>query len=154
MIPIPGFMYKISFLKKWENLHHYLTFLKGLSLESYSLISLYYCWLVQQPGINHITCGRFLLSFLFFCLAFKAKTLFISELSQVYDSQIPCRDYKDSVFHMKMEGRVGLQYSDSFPSSDDMTKIQQYTITNITHFIYFCTCNIWYMQHFEIIFCL
>ena len=38
MIPIPGFMYKISFLKKWENLHHYLTFLKGLSLESYSLL--------------------------------------------------------------------------------------------------------------------
>ena len=26
MIPIPGFIYKISFLKKWENLHHYLTF--------------------------------------------------------------------------------------------------------------------------------
>ena len=25
MIPIPGFIYKISFLKKWENLHHYLT---------------------------------------------------------------------------------------------------------------------------------
>ena len=40
MIPIPGFMYKISFLKNWENLHHYLTFLKGLSLESYSLLKL------------------------------------------------------------------------------------------------------------------
>ena len=27
MIPIPGFLkYKISFLKKWENLHHYLTY--------------------------------------------------------------------------------------------------------------------------------
>ena len=26
MIPIPGFIYKISFLKKWENLHHYLTY--------------------------------------------------------------------------------------------------------------------------------
>ena len=30
--PIPGFIYKISFLKKLENPHHYLTFLKGLSL--------------------------------------------------------------------------------------------------------------------------
>ena len=26
MIPKPGFIYKISFLKKWENLHHYLTY--------------------------------------------------------------------------------------------------------------------------------
>ena len=26
LIPIPGFIYKISFLKKWENLHHYLTY--------------------------------------------------------------------------------------------------------------------------------
>ena len=26
MIHIPDFMYKISFLKNWENLHHYLTF--------------------------------------------------------------------------------------------------------------------------------
>ena len=26
MIPIPGFIYKISFLKKWENLQHYFTY--------------------------------------------------------------------------------------------------------------------------------
>jgi hypothetical protein len=32
MIPIPGLICKISFLKKLENPHHYLTFLKGLSL--------------------------------------------------------------------------------------------------------------------------
>ena len=28
MIPIPGFIYEISFLKKLENPHHHLTFLK------------------------------------------------------------------------------------------------------------------------------
>ena len=32
LIPIPGFIYTISFLKKFENPHHYLRFLKGLSL--------------------------------------------------------------------------------------------------------------------------
>ena len=32
LIPIPSFIHKISFLKKLENPHHYLTFLKGLSL--------------------------------------------------------------------------------------------------------------------------
>ena len=56
MIPIPGFMYKISFLKKWENLHHYLTFLKGLSLESYSLLySFYSCcqnFSVENNGVE------------------------------------------------------------------------------------------------------
>ena len=47
MIPMPGFIYKISFLKKWENLHHYWTFFERTHFRILLFVIKYLRWKIS-----------------------------------------------------------------------------------------------------------
>ena len=62
MIPIPGFIYKISFLKKWENLHHYLTYFERTLFRILLFATSYFLLYIVNITIKYINLAEFPIS--------------------------------------------------------------------------------------------